>query len=82
MSDSQSPQDDRRGNEGLRTIFEEAYELVSPFLDTSNSWDHKPMIRFAQVALHEKYPTMTQQESSILLNALRRVYGERHAPAN
>lgn len=78
MSDSQNPQEDRRRQSSLRDVFEEAYLLISPFLDTTNSWDHKPLTRFAQLALREKYPAMTPQDAVILLSALRRVFTERH----
>jgi hypothetical protein len=77
MSDGQDHQEDRRAQPGLRAIFEEAYVLVSPFLDTANSWGNKPLIWFAQIALREKYPNMTPQDASILLSAVRRVYAER-----
>lgn len=77
MNENQAPQEERRSQLVLREIFEEAYVLVSPFLDTESSWDHKPMVRFAQVALREKYPAMSPQDATILLGALRRVYAER-----
>ena len=78
VSEDQQPPQERRGNARLREIFEDAYALVSPFLDTSGSWGNKPMMHSAQGALHENYADLSPQQATILLTALCRVYTERH----
>lgn len=79
MTDARSIQEERRNQGGLRDIFEDAYQLLAPFLDTSNSWDHKPLIRFAMITLHERHPAMKPQDAAILLNAVQRIFAERQS---
>lgn len=69
---------ERRRHQKLREIFEEAYIMVTPFLDPKQSWGNKPMLHTAHVAIHERYADLSLEETNILLNALQRIYIERH----
>lgn len=69
--------DDRRANAYLRSIFEEAYTMASPFLDPKHGWGGRPMIRHAYPALHEAFPQLTSQDIALLVPALERVFIER-----
>lgn len=64
---------ERRTHPHLRAIFEDAYLIVEPILNSSvSSTSH-----FIRIAVHDAYPDLPQQDISMLCGALERVYRER-----
>ncbi len=83
--ENKSPQDsvrqaaagDRRQSHQLRTIFEEAYIMVLPFIDPAQGWGGQAMSRHAYPVLKEAFPALTMQDLTYLVPALERVFKER-----
>ncbi len=71
---------DRRVNVKLRSIFEQAYELIHPFFDPRNSWGGQPLDLMAFRALRELYPQLGSDEAEEVVAAAHHVYLTRHAP--
>ncbi len=72
---------ERRSNPQLRNIFAEAYDVLEPFFNPDNDWGGQTHEHLAHLALHEKFPELTAQESFILLTAARRVFHNSGKPA-
>ncbi len=73
-----SPPVERRQNPELRTIFDEAYARVAPFLDPKQTWGGVPLERLAFRVLREAYPQLSPTETHQLVVASVRVYRTRH----
>ncbi|MDP1733554.1 MAG: hypothetical protein Q8L44_04230 [Sulfuritalea sp.] len=71
---------DRRANPQLRTIFIEAYEVLLPFFDPANSWGGQTHEHLAYRALHEQFPSLSNQEVFTLVAAARRVFSTSGKP--
>ncbi len=69
---------ERRRNPENRTIFEQAYDRVEPFLDPDNSWTGQPLEQHAYNVLKEKYPEMKSEELENYFDAAKRVFNERN----
>lgn len=69
---------DRRQNLWLRTIFDEVYDRIAPFLDPKQTWGGIPMEGLAFHMLRENYPGLSTTEARILVVALERVYLSRN----
>lgn len=65
---------ERRQNVRLRSVFDEAYERIAPFLDPKQSWGGVPLERLAFRVLRDNYPELTSAEARILVAASVRVY--------
>lgn len=65
---------DRRANPQLRNIFVDAYEVLQPFFDPANSWGGQSHEHLAYRALHEQFPSLSNQEVFTLVAAARRVF--------
>ncbi len=72
---------DRRANPQLRTIFVEACEVLLPFFDPANSWGGQSHEHLAYRALHEQFPSLSNQEVFTLVAAARRVFSTSGKPA-
>ena len=68
---------ERRQNSQLRELFEEAYKLIEPFLDPSNSWGGKTLEFLAFRVMREKYPQIGSDEIQVFLSAAKRVHNDR-----
>jgi len=68
---------ERRTYYHLRDIFEQAYDVALPFIDPTQGWGGRPLVRHAYPALHETFPQLTEQDIAILVPALERVFHER-----
>jgi len=65
---------ERRARPHLREVFEEAYRVASPML---NSQQTAGSAHFLRVVLHDAFPDLHLQDISILSVAIERVYRER-----
>ena len=70
-------QEEKRQYLHLREIFESCYILALPFLDPSQGIGGVAIVRHAYLRLHESYPELTDQDLSLLVPALERVFHER-----
>ena len=71
---------DRRSNPELRVIFEEAYVLIAPFLDTDNAWGGQAMQHIPLRTLRDNFPKLSVNQAHILIVAAMRVRRERGGP--
>jgi hypothetical protein len=69
---------ERRQNTRLRSIFEEAYDRVAPFLDPRQAWGGVPLERLAFRMLRDSYPELSPEEARVLVVASVRVYSTRN----
>ena len=65
---------ERRTNPHLREIFEQAYRVAYPMLDSQQT---AGSAHFLRVVLHDAFPDLHLQDISILSVAIERVYRER-----
>ena len=65
---------ERRQNLKLRSVFDEAYERIAPFLDPRQTWGGLPLERLAFRTLRDSYPNLSPEEVRILVVASVRVY--------
>lgn len=78
MNENLSPVARRQSLE-LRTIFDEAYERVAPFLDPKQTWGGVPLEGLAFRRLRDAYPQLVPAEIHQLVAASVRVYRSRNA---
>lgn len=71
---------ERRQNQEIRAIFEDAYSIALPFIDPKQGWGGLSMSRHAYPALKEAFPHLTMQDLAYLVPALERVFKERNKP--
>jgi hypothetical protein len=77
MSDD-TRKDERRRNLGLRSVIDEAYDRISPFLDPDLTWGGMPLERLAYRMLRDNYPDLSTGEVRALIIASVRVYRARN----
>ena len=77
MSDDQTTFD-RRAQHELRTIFPAACEALRPFFDPANHWAGQAHELLALRTLKEEFPTLTAQESFIVVSTAKRLFAARH----
>lgn len=65
---------ERRRDDTLRQIFEEAYALCVPFLDPRNGIRGVPLVHQAVLALRERYPQLDMLQVYVLVQALQRAH--------
>lgn len=68
---------ERRRDDTLRQIFEEAYALCVPFLDPRNGIRGVPLVHQAVLALREHYPQLDMLQVYVLVQALQRAHSVR-----
>ncbi len=78
---SSGTQDERRKSPELRTVFVEAYDVIRPFFDESNSWAGRTHEHLAYRALHERFPDLSGEQVFIIIAAAKRVFGSGGRPA-
>lgn len=64
---------ERRTHHHLREIFDQAYHVASPLLDSNLS----STTHFLRITLHDAFPKLHQQDIAILCVAIERVHRER-----
>jgi hypothetical protein len=65
---------ERRARTHLREVFEQAYQVAYPMLDSQQTTGSA---HFLRVLLHDAFPDLHLQDISILSVAIERVYRER-----
>jgi hypothetical protein len=65
---------ERRTHPHLREVFEQAYRVASPMLDSQQT---SGSAHFLRIVLHDAFPDLHLQDISILSVAIERVYRER-----
>jgi hypothetical protein len=65
---------ERRARPHLREVFEQAYQVAYPMLDSQQTTGSA---HFLRVLLHDAFPDLHLQDISILSVAIERVYRER-----
>ncbi|MBI4808393.1 MAG: hypothetical protein HY799_05565 [Nitrosomonadales bacterium] len=73
---------ERRTHHHLREIFEHAYLLASPLLDSAQNPNASGSAHFVRVVLHDAFPNLHLQDISILSVSIERVYRERSKSIN
>ncbi len=68
---------ERRTHSHLREYFEVACHITTPFLDTKQGLDGKPLMLSARQALRNHYPELSQQDFAILFSAVQNFHGIR-----
>lgn len=77
QTDALLPTRERRRDDTLRQIFEDAYRLCVPFLDPRNGIRSVPMVHQAIVKLREHYPQLDMLQVYVLVQALQRAHTAR-----
>lgn len=70
---------ERRTHPHLREVFEQAYRVAYPMLDSRQT---AGSAHFLRVVLHDAFPDLHPQDISILSVAIERVYRERSKAAS
>ena len=68
---------ERRTSQHLREVFEQAYRVAYPFLDTTESTNRNGSAHFLRVILHDAFPNLHLQDVAILSVSIERVFRER-----
>ena len=68
---------ERRARPHLREIFEQAYRVAYPLLDSTESTNRNGSAHFLRVVLHDAFPDLHLQDVAILSVSIERVYRER-----
>jgi hypothetical protein len=66
---------ERRTRPHLREVFDQAYRVVYPMLDSQQTTGSA---HFLRVVLHDAFPDLHPQDISILSVSIERVYRERN----
>ncbi|AUL99379.1 MAG TPA: hypothetical protein PKM39_02030 [Pseudothauera hydrothermalis] len=67
---------ERRKYHHVRAIFEDAYQLISPFFAKENRWGNATLDHLAYRVLRENYPELSFEEVHVLVVAAKRVFTE------
>ena len=68
---------ERRTRQHLRDVFEHAYRVAYPLLDSSQTLPNPGSAHFLRVVLHDSFPDLHLQDIAILSVSIERVYRER-----
>lgn len=68
---------ERRTRQHLRDVFEHAYRVAFPLLDSSQAIPNPGSTHFLRVVLHDAFPDLHLQDIAILSVSIERVYRER-----
>lgn len=68
---------ERRTSQHLRDVFEHAYRVAHPLLDSSQTLRNAGSAHFLRVVLHEAFPELHPQDIAILSVSIERVFRER-----
>ncbi len=73
---------ERRTHPHLRDVFEHAYRVAYPLLDSNPGGLSDGSTHFLRVVLHDAFPKLHLQDISILSVSITRVYRERSKAQN
>ena len=68
---------ERRTRQHLRDVFEHAYRIASPLLESSQGSQGAGQAHFLRIVLHDAFPDLHLQDISILSVSIERVFRER-----
>jgi hypothetical protein len=68
---------ERRTNQRLREVFEHAYQVAYPIIQSNQNLSTGGSAHFLRVALHDAFPDLHLQDVAILSVSIERVYRER-----
>lgn len=68
---------ERRTRQHLRDVFEHAYRVAYPLLDSTRTIPSPGSAHFLRVVLHDAFPDLHLQDIAILSVSIERVYRER-----
>ena len=68
---------DRRTQHELRAIFPAACEALRPFFDPATTWAGQTHEHLALRTLKEQFPTLTAQESFIVVSTVKRLFASK-----
>ena len=68
---------ERRTRQHLRDVFEHAYRVAYPLLDSSQTLPNPGSAHFLRVVLHDAFPDLHLQDIAILSVSIERVFRER-----
>ena len=81
MSDTHPPVE-RRTQHELRAVFPEACNALRPFFDPANQWAGQSHEHLALRTLKEQFPSLSAQESFIVVATVKRLFTQAHAQEN
>jgi hypothetical protein len=73
---------ERRTNLHLRDLFENAYRVAYPLLDSGQALSNAGSAHFLRVVLHDSFPDLHPQDIAILSVSIERVFRERSKTAS
>jgi hypothetical protein len=73
---------ERRARPHLRDIFEQAYRVAYPILDSQPVIQTSGTTHFLRIVLHDSFPDLHQQDIAILSVSIERVFRERNKTGN
>lgn len=68
---------ERRTRPHLREVFEHAYRVAYPLLDSNQTLPNAGSAHFLRIVLHDAFPDMHLQDIAILSVSVERVFRER-----
>lgn len=68
---------ERRTNRHLRDLFEYAYRIAYPLLDSGQAFSNAGSAHFLRVVLRDSFPDLHPQDIAILSVSVERVFRER-----
>jgi len=68
---------ERRTHHHLRDVFEHAYRVAYPLLDSGQALSGTGSAHFLRVVLHDAFPELQLQDIAILSVSIERVFRER-----
>ena len=80
MSDTTSPDAERRANTPLRAIFPAAFEALRPFFETANQWEGQSHDHLAYQTLKEHFPELSAQDVFVVVITTRRLFASGKFP--
>ena len=69
---------ERRQNNALRAVFDQAFVMIEPFFDPQQGWAGQSLELLAYRVLRENFPALSGDEVHALVVGAHRVYIERH----
>ncbi len=72
---------ERRASPHLRDVFERAYSIACPLLDSGQAFSNAGSTHFLRVVLRDSFPDMHPQDIDILSVSVERVFRERSKTA-
>jgi hypothetical protein len=62
-------QPDRRQDRQLRCIFQDACEVIAPFIDKGNNWGGQSLASLAFRAVRDRFPELPAESVRVLIQA-------------